>query len=120
MTPTKIRELSVVGSHGTFIANYLTQDLTFYENNSMPKMWPTLAVMSGMSEGNATRFSFQRREPLRVELKAFIAYASGGPCPVSPADAAETLNVALELLDSAREDIPVRHSWAVGSPALAS
>ena len=33
LTPTKIRELSVIGERGMFVANYLTQDLTFYEND---------------------------------------------------------------------------------------
>ena len=33
LTPTKIRELAIVGERGMFLANYLSQDLYFYENN---------------------------------------------------------------------------------------
>jgi predicted dehydrogenase len=108
LTPTKIRELSVVGSRGTFIANYLTQDLAFFENNVVAAGWDDLATLRGMSEGNAIRYAFRRQEPLRAEIEAFVAYArDGGPCPAAPEDAAETLDVALGLIEAARTGQPV-------------
>jgi hypothetical protein len=32
LTPTKVREITVTGHRGMFLANLLTQDLYFYEN----------------------------------------------------------------------------------------
>jgi predicted dehydrogenase len=109
LTPTKIRELSVVGSRGTFIANYLTQDLSFHENSAVSSEWADFTSLQGVSEGNAIRYSFARQEPLRAELEAFVAYARGGECPVSPADATDTLAIALDLIHSAEEGTPVHH-----------
>jgi UDP-N-acetylglucosamine 3-dehydrogenase len=103
LTPTKIRELMVVGSRGTFVANYLTQDLTFHENNDNSVTWQDLAALRGMSEGQAIRYAFERKEPLRAELEAFVAFVrDGGPCPASPEDATETLAIALGLIESAQ------------------
>jgi predicted dehydrogenase len=71
LTPTKIRELSVIGERGMYVANYLTQDLTFYENDlCREKRWHELAVL-GVSEGRMIRQKIQRREPLIEELRSF-------------------------------------------------
>ncbi len=69
LTPTKVRELSVIGERGMFVANYLTQDLVLYENDSIPQggNWHELAVM-GVSEGRMIRFKVNKKEPLRQEL----------------------------------------------------
>ncbi|MCC6790182.1 MAG: Gfo/Idh/MocA family oxidoreductase [Thermomicrobiales bacterium] len=109
LTPTKIRELSVVGSRGTFIANYLTQELSFHENSAVSNEWVDFSSLQGVSEGNASRYSFPRQEPLRAELEAFVAYARGGECPVLPADATDTLAIALDLIHSAEVGMPVHH-----------
>ena len=43
LTPTKIRELSVLGERGMFVVDYLARELTFYENDaaapSQPADW---------------------------------------------------------------------------------
>src|SRR5690606_20141800 len=36
LTPTKIRQLTVSGNRGTFVADYLSQDVAFYENGAVP------------------------------------------------------------------------------------
>jgi UDP-N-acetylglucosamine 3-dehydrogenase len=104
LTPTKVRELSVIGERGMFVANYLTQDLTFYENDSAPQGsdWPELAVM-GVSEGRMIRHKIGKREPLREQLAAFArAVATGGPPPVSAADGLLALALAHKLVESGR------------------
>ena len=55
LTPTKIRELLVTGERGLFQVNYLTQDLTFYENSTVPADWDTLRTITGVSEGAMIR-----------------------------------------------------------------
>ncbi len=102
LTPTKVRELSVIGERGMFVANYLTQDLTFYENDSAPQgsQWPELATM-GVSEGRMIRYKVNKREPLREELDAFVrAVANGGPPPVNGDDALLALAMAHKLVES--------------------
>lgn len=99
LTPTKIRELSVIGERGMFVANYLTQDLTFYENDSCQgKHWPELALM-GVSEGRSIRQKVQRREPLVEELRSFCAAVRDGRAPlVSGEDGIAALELANEVV----------------------
>jgi predicted dehydrogenase len=102
LTPTKVRELSVIGERGMFVANYLTQDLVLYENDSAPQgeNWHELAVM-GVSEGRMIRFKVNKKEPLRQELDAFVsAVRSAGPPPVRGADGLLALAVAQKLVES--------------------
>lgn len=101
LTPTKIRELSVIGERGMFVANYLTQDLTFYENDlCQSKSWPELAVI-GVSEGRSIRQKVQRREPLFEELRSFCDAVRGLHAPVvSGAEGIAALELANLLVQS--------------------
>ncbi len=103
LTPTKVREISVIGARGMFVANYLTQDLTLYENDSAPQEgnWHELAVL-GVSEGRAIHYKINKREPLREELDAFVnAIRTSTPPPVRGADALLALAVAQQIIQSA-------------------
>lgn len=99
LTPTKIRELSVIGERGMYVANYLTQDLTFYENDyCQNKQWSELARM-GVTEGRMVRQKVQRREPLYEELKGFSdAVRHGTPPRVSGENGLAALALANELV----------------------
>ncbi len=102
LSPNKVRELSVIGERGMFVANYITQDLTLYENDLAPygAVWPQAALM-GVTEGRMIRFKVNKKEPLRAELDAFAAAVrSGGPPPVRPEDALLALMVAQKLIES--------------------
>lgn len=116
LTPTKIRELSVIGERGMYVANYLTQDLTFYENDACQgKHWPELALM-GVSEGRSIRQKVQRREPLFEELRAFAAAVRGGAPPlVSGADGIAALELANRLVEAGTPR-PELHTLAIGAP----
>ena len=88
ITPTKVRELSVLGEGGMFLVNYLTQNLTFYEHPTKATEWDQLAGMHGGGEGDMIRFALERREPLRLQWEAFIdSVRRGGPAPVDGRDA---------------------------------
>ena len=71
LTPTKIRELSLIGEKGMFLVNYLTQDLYFFENDYRNGHWEDLAIM-GVSEGRRIRYNISRKEPLLAELESFV------------------------------------------------
>lgn len=104
LTPAKIRELSVTGEKGMFVVNYLTQDLYFYENRYTAGDWDSLSILKGVGEGNMTRLTIARKEPLRAELEAFVrAVKDNLPPPVSGEDGLRVLCVALELVRSGTE-----------------
>jgi UDP-N-acetylglucosamine 3-dehydrogenase len=75
LTPTKVRELTVTGEGGTFVLNYLTQELYHYGHPTEPTDWDTLANMRGAGEGDMIRYALARREPLVVQWEAFLAAA---------------------------------------------
>ncbi len=108
VTPTKVRDLTVTGERGMFHVNYLTQELTFFENRLTTGGWDTLAVLTGVSEGNATRLSIERREPLLAELAAFVhAVRDGRDAPVAPQDALAALTLAQAVLRAGETGAPV-------------
>jgi UDP-N-acetylglucosamine 3-dehydrogenase len=102
LTPTKIREVLVLGERGLFRVDDLTQDLYFYENaQANDVQWTTLAALKGVSEGSMTRYPLQRYEPLKAELQAFLkAVKEGTSVPVSGEDGLEALRLALALVES--------------------
>lgn len=100
LAPTKVRELSVIGERGMFVANYLTQELTLYENDAAPQDDWHLAVL-GVSEGRMIRYKINKKEPLREELEAFSrAVRSNGAAPVRGEDALLALTVAQKLIEA--------------------
>jgi predicted dehydrogenase len=76
LTPTKIRELSVLGERGMFVVDYLARELRFYENDAHPRVqtgdWAARGL-KGVSEGPVHVLKVEKRESLRVELEAFVA-----------------------------------------------
>ena len=102
LTPTKIREVLVLGERGMFRVDDLTQDLYFYENAHVKEFqWSALATLKGVSEGSMTRYALQRYEPLKAELQAFLTAAqTGAQVPVTGDDGLEVLRLALALVES--------------------
>jgi UDP-N-acetylglucosamine 3-dehydrogenase len=99
LTPFKTRELSVVCERGAFVANYLTQELTFYENADATSGWDSLAQLTGVAEGNMTRYQVARVEPLRAEIQAFTEAIRGeGYRYVTAENGLATLDVTTALL----------------------
>lgn len=112
VTPTKVRELSVLGEGGMFLVNYLTQDLTFYEHPTKRTEWDQLAGMHGGGEGDMVRYALERREPLRMQWDAFIeSVRRGGPAPVDGADGLAALSIAHAIRAAAGEHRVVAPSY---------
>ncbi len=107
ITPTKVRELSVLGEGGMFVVNYLTQELMFFEHPTRSTEWEQLSGMRGGGEGDMIRYALDRREPLRVQWEAFIeAVRSGRPPAVSGADALAALSTARAIQRAGGEHRP--------------
>ncbi len=104
LTPTKVREVLVLGERGLFRVDDLTQDLYYYENAVIdPMSWPALQNLKGVSEGSMTRFALQRYEPLKAELHAFLkSIQEDTPVSVSGEDGLAALELALALVESGR------------------
>jgi UDP-N-acetylglucosamine 3-dehydrogenase len=102
LTPTKIREMLVLGERGLFRIDDLTQDLYFYENAQVNgDLWSDLKTLKGVSEGHMIRYAIQRYEPLKAELQAFLgAIKEGSPVPVSGEDGLKALRLALALVEA--------------------
>jgi UDP-N-acetylglucosamine 3-dehydrogenase len=95
LTPAKVRELTVTGEGGTFVLNYLTQELYHYSHPTQPTSWDTLANMRGAGEGDMVRYALARREPLLVQWEAFLAALKGeGPPLASGYDGYAALSTA--------------------------
>jgi predicted dehydrogenase len=106
LTPTKVREIVVLGERGMFRVDDLTQDLFFFENAEMKgELWPALGNIKGVSEGRMVRYPLNRYEPLRAELESFVkAVSEDTPVPVSGEDGLEALRLALALIKSGKEN----------------
>jgi len=114
LTPTKVRELSVLGDRGMFVVNYLTQELVFYENSIVRARWEALGnLVTGVGEGAINHYPIEHIEPLRAEWEAFVRAARGRRASiVTGADALRTLELADAIRRSAESGRPqrVRHS----------
>jgi predicted dehydrogenase len=118
LTPTKIRELSVLGERGMFVVDYLARELTFYENadhvghapsrvDAQPADWAA-RHLKGVSEGPVRKIAIEKREPLRVELESFVRAVGDDAAPaVSAEDALAAIEVSEALVRSAAQGIAV-------------
>ncbi|HEU5227575.1 MAG TPA: Gfo/Idh/MocA family oxidoreductase [Ktedonobacteraceae bacterium] len=101
LTPTKVRELSITGEKGMYVANYLTQDVYFYENDYTVTSWDALRSLTGVSEGTMTRLKVQKAEPLRREYEDILAALQDDRSPtVSGEDGLAVLQVVQQLTQS--------------------
>lgn len=105
LSPTKIREITVLGERGMFRVDDLNQELYFYENGLAADLsYPALQTIIGVSEGSMIRYPIQRYEPLKAELEAFLwAVRNDQPAPVSGEDGLAALELALMLVESGRD-----------------
>jgi len=103
LTPTKIRELSLIGEKGMFSVNYLTQDLYFYENDYLNGHWEVQAIM-GVSEGRKIRHNIKRKEPLQAELESFVEAVQHDTAPqIGGEEALRAVYLAQRLLESGQK-----------------
>ncbi len=115
LTPTKIRQLTVLGERGMFLVNYLTQELYFYENSSA-NGWEGLVALMGVSEGKVTRYEIRRREPLKEELESFVrSVRLGEPPLVDGEEGLRAVYLAEKLVESGRKHQLIQlDQWADG------
>ncbi len=101
LTPTKRRQLVVVGEEGMFELDYLTQRLTFTKQPNVEH--PTLiGGYAPMFEGDTAVLPVASGEPLAAELEAFVGVVRRGTRPVVDAeDGLWAVAIATALLEAA-------------------
>jgi predicted dehydrogenase len=103
LSPTKKRQLTVIGNKGMFKINYLTQDIYFYENKAVKKEEYEFGQI-GVSEGNMTKIHIDTKEPLKQEIEAFIQSINQNiESPVSGEDGLKALFIANKILEAGKE-----------------
>jgi predicted dehydrogenase len=108
LTPVKVREITVTGEGGTFMLNYLTQELYHYSHPTKATSWDTLANMRGAGEGDMVRYALARREPLLVQWEAFLEALAGNGAPLASGhDGYAALSTARAIQRSGAEHQPV-------------
>lgn len=99
ITPTSVRESVITGERGMFVVNYLSQELSFYENPAMQSPPQGSIWDFTVQAGNRTQYQINHREPLRNELESFVEVVQTGRKPLADGgDGLEALRLALELV----------------------
>jgi predicted dehydrogenase len=103
LSPLKERVTVITGERGTFIADTLTADLTFYANGEIATTWDAIAKFRGVSEGDVVRYAIPKPEPLRVEHEMFRDAVLGkeGADIVTMEQGLTTVRVAEACIESA-------------------
>ncbi|AEV88630.1 dehydrogenase [Actinoplanes sp. SE50] len=108
LSPFKERSTVITGERGSFVADTLTADLTFYANGAFGTEWEALRAFRGVAEGDMVRYAIPKREPLLVEHERFRDAVEGKQSDiVSLRQGMRTVQVAAAVLKSAREGITV-------------
>lgn len=102
LSPLKERVTVITGEGGTFVADTLTADLTYYANGSVPTTWGDIAQFRGVSEGDMVRYAIAKPEPLRVEHENFRDAVLGKKADiVTMEQGLSTVVVAEAMIESA-------------------
>jgi predicted dehydrogenase len=98
LTPLKVRQLAVLGEKGLLQADYISQEVRFYPKGDE----------GGLPGSSPQQVRVESKEPLRVELEAFVdAVRRGARPPVTAEDGLAALEIASLLAQSAREGRPL-------------
>jgi UDP-N-acetylglucosamine 3-dehydrogenase len=106
LTPTKRRQLVVVGEEGMFELDYLTQRLTFTKQPNVEH--PTLiGGYAPMFQGDVADLTVTSGEPLAAELEAFVRVVRDGSRPiVDVEDGLWAVAIATSMLEAAATGQP--------------
>ena len=103
VSPIKIREMIIIGSKGLITVNFLTQDLNLYENNYSDSDWEAMKLLKGSSEGKMTKLSFNRDEPLKIQLDSFVSSVKNKQTfLVDGNEGLRSLIIAKEMINSSK------------------
>jgi predicted dehydrogenase len=101
LSPLKERKIIITGEKGTFVADTLRADLTFYENGKIEISQSELAHFRGVTQGDVHILAFEKPEPLIVEHQNFRNAVLGKPSNiVSLEEGTTTVKIADAIIES--------------------
>ena len=101
LSPLKERKIIITGEKGTFVADTLRADLTFYENGKIEISQSELAHFRGVSQGDVHILAFEKPEPLIVEHQNFRNAVLGKPSNiVTLEEGTTTVKIADAIIES--------------------
>jgi predicted dehydrogenase len=101
LSPLKERKIIITGEKGTFVADTLRADLTFYENGRIEISQSELAHFRGVTQGDVHILAFEKPEPLVVEHQNFRDAVLGKPSDiVSLEEGTTTVKIADAIIES--------------------
>lgn len=101
LSPLKERKIIITGEKGTFVADTLRADLTFYENGKIEISQSELAHFRGVTQGDVHILAFTKPEPLVVEHQNFRDAVLGKPSNiVSLEEGTTTVKIADAIIES--------------------
>ena len=103
LSPLKERKIIITGERGTYVADTLRADLTFYENGRIDISQTEMARFRGVTQGDVHILSFEKPEPLMLEHSNFRDAVLGKKHQiVSLEQGAKTVKIADAILESAK------------------
>jgi predicted dehydrogenase len=109
LSPLKERKAIITGEKGTFVADTLRADLTFYENGKIDISQTEMARFRGVTQGDVRIYAFEKPEPLVSEHTNFRDAVLGKPNQIVSIDeGTETVRIAEAILESSRTQHAVR------------
>ena len=94
--PIKKRMITILGEKGMYVANYITQELYFYRQNR--ELFARESFPGFNNKADIIKIAFESKEPLGVELEAFIhSLRMRKVMPVAAGDALRALEVAYKI-----------------------
>ena len=101
LSPLKERKIIITGEKGTFVADTLRADLTFYENGKIEISQSELAHFRGVTQGDVHILAFEKPEPLVVEHQNFRDAVLGKPSNiVTLEEGTITVKIADAIIES--------------------
>ena len=101
LSPLKERKIIITGEKGTFVADTLRADLTFYENGKIEISQSELAHFRGVTQGDVNILAFEKPEPLIVEHQNFRDAVLGKPSNiVTLEEGTTTVKIADAIIES--------------------
>ena len=101
LSPLKERKIIITGEKGTFVADTLRADLTFYENGKIEISQSELAHFRGVTQGDVHILAFEKPEPLVVEHQNFRDAVLGKPSNiVTLEEGTTTVKIADAIIES--------------------
>ena len=109
LSPLKERKTIITGEFGTFVADTLRADLTFYENGKIDISQTHMARFRGVTQGDVRIYAFEKPEPLFLEHINFRDAILGKTHEiVSIEQGAKTVQIAEAILESSQTREAIR------------